>query len=44
MYEVTTENFNVVYPDIEAALQAAKFISIDIEFSALNPLGISNNR
>lgn len=44
MLEVTAENFSRVYPEIEESFHAAKLISIDTEFSALNPLGISNNR
>lgn len=44
MKEVTLENFSNLYPEIENSLQNAKFITIDTEFSALNPTPSSYNR
>lgn len=44
MKEVTLDNFDDLYPEIEATLKNAKFIAVDTEFSALNPTPSSYNR
>ncbi|XP_060529164.1 pre-piRNA 3'-exonuclease trimmer-like [Cylas formicarius] len=38
MSEVTQSNFVKLFPLIKETLQQARFVSIDLEFSALNPL------
>ncbi|KAJ3643617.1 hypothetical protein Zmor_026318 [Zophobas morio] len=38
MCEITKNNFKEKFPDIKKSLQKAKFISLDLEFSALEPL------
>ncbi|CAH1155819.1 unnamed protein product [Phaedon cochleariae] len=38
MCEITTDNFEDKFPEIKNALEKSKFISIDLEFSALYPL------
>lgn len=43
MIEVTSENFNTIYPNLERALKNANFIAIDTEFSGLNVDDIKNS-
>ncbi|VEN60591.1 unnamed protein product, partial [Callosobruchus maculatus] len=38
MCEVNKENFGILYQDIKQSIENAKFVSIDLEFSALYPL------
>lgn len=38
MTEVNIHNFEELFPDIKKSLEEAKFVSIDLEFSALYPL------
>lgn len=38
MCEVNARNFKHLYPEIKKRLEESKFFSIDIEFSALEPL------
>lgn len=42
MIEVTSENFNTIYPNLERALKNANFIAIDTEFTGLNVDDIKN--
>ncbi|KAJ8917797.1 hypothetical protein NQ315_010703 [Exocentrus adspersus] len=35
---INIENFNEKYPEIEKSIQQAKFIGVDLEFSALHPV------
>lgn len=44
MAEVTINNFTEIYPKVEKLLRKAKFVALDVEFSALNPHGTVNNR
>ncbi|KAL3269161.1 hypothetical protein HHI36_008244 [Cryptolaemus montrouzieri] len=38
MCEININNFDEKFPEIKTNLQTAKFIGLDLEFSALNPL------
>lgn len=38
MTEINIENFKEKYADIENSLKKARFIAIDVEYSALYPL------
>lgn len=38
MTDITVHNFDEKYPEIKCALETSKFISIDLEYSALYPL------
>lgn len=42
MIEVTSENFNTIYPHFERVLKDASFIAIDTEFTGLNVEDIKN--
>lgn len=44
MCEVTNENFSELYNQIKADLQAAKFVAIDSEFSALSAGNVPSTR
>ncbi|KAL6437323.1 hypothetical protein ACFW04_005079 [Cataglyphis niger] len=43
MIEVTSENFNTIYPHLERVLKDASFIAIDTEFTGLNVDDIKNS-
>ncbi|XP_022918422.2 pre-piRNA 3'-exonuclease trimmer-like [Onthophagus taurus] len=43
MCEVTTDNFNSIYKDIENAIIESKFVTLDLEFSALSFSSKLNN-
>ncbi|XP_030752804.1 pre-piRNA 3'-exonuclease trimmer-like [Sitophilus oryzae] len=38
MCEININNFSLLYPEIKKSFQDAKFIGVDFEFSALNPI------
>ncbi|CAH2008181.1 unnamed protein product [Acanthoscelides obtectus] len=38
MCEVRKENFGYMYPEIKKSIENAKFIAVDLEFSALYPV------
>lgn len=38
MTEINVQNFKEKFPEIKKSLEESKFIAIDLEFSALNPL------
>lgn len=44
MCEVTTKNFKVILPQLKEVLKAAKFISLDTEFSCLTASRKFENR